>query len=397
MKIENKPKILFVQDTIGHLSEVFSYRLLTGITLLDVKILTRNYINQDHFPFDPKKIYIRNHKNVKVHQKIIPYINRKFKAKGRQIGEDEVFISHINNSDADLVCFQFAFLPVNMGKDFNKIKKKTCIIHHGTDVNKAVEDGNYLQRLKLVWKKADKIIFISHFLKNIALSLGCPKEKSIVQYLGVPVLTGSLSSTEKNTAFTFICVARMSPVKNHINLIRAFAKVIEKSEADSVELILVGTGELSEIVKNEIVSLGIANYVKLMGGLPNNKVLQLISQSDSLVQVSRIYSIPGKTRQEEGLPISLLEGATMSLPLIGSKTGGIPEIIEDGKNGYLVDPLNIEDISNAMLKIALNPEKSKNMGNNAKSLVENKFNLSKQNKKFEEIFVHIIDSDKEIL
>lgn len=384
-----KPKILFVHEKFGQLSEVFLYRINISMQQFDVNLMTGKYINQDSFPFDPKKLYIWNYKDVLPYQKIIPYINRKINSKGRQSGVHEIIVSKINKNDIDLVCFQFAFLPVKMGKYIAKIKKKTCMIQHGTDVNKAIEDKEYRSRLIDVWNNIDKVIFVSHFLRDVAISLGCPKNKTIVHYLGVPDIFEDYKKTTNDNMFRFICVARMVPVKNHINLVRAFSELIKHS-LQNVELVLIGTGKLENEIKSEVHSLGLENKVRFLGELCNDKVLPHIANANTCIMISKIHIIKDVMRQEEALGLALLEAARLNLPLIGSRTGGIPEIVQNEINGYLVDPLNIEEISNKMLKMVENPIKTKQMGRKAKELADKNFSMEKQIEKLEEIFLNIM-------
>lgn len=381
-------KIIFVQESFGSLSEVFLYRLNVSLPNFKVNVMTGRYTNREAFPFDEKKIHIWNYNDISFIDKIIPYINRKINHRGSYSGIYKNIILQINQSNADLICFQFSFLAVAMGTDINKIKKKMCIIHHGTDINKAIEDKDYRLRLQRMWKSMNKIIFVSHFLKNIALSLGCPESKTIVHYLGVPKINETQQNAINDT-FRFISVARLVPVKNHLNLIRAFSELLKQTNK-KVELVLVGAGELETKIKKEIYSLGVEKNVKLLGGMVNNKVLPEIKKSDTLILISKVYIVKGITNQQEGLPISLLEGASLGLPLIGSNTGGIPEIITHNKNGYLVNPLDIYDICNAMFKMINDPVKSKQMGEKSKKLIERKFCMEKQMEILENIFSNII-------
>ena len=388
-----KLKILFVQDTFGELSEVFLYRINVGIQNFDVNVLTGSYINKKNFPFDLDKLIIWD-KDISVWKKISSYINRTLKLKYPYLGRAESIISEINKSNADLVCFQFASIAVNLGTDIHKIKKKFCVIHHGSDLNKAVEDKSYRKRLEKVWEEADKIIFISEFLKNVANEIGCPIDKSIVHYLGVPTLNNFIKPEKlDNEKFCFISVARLVPVKNHINLIRAFSKVHKKSKKE-VELVLIGAGELEEEIKREIENLGMKKYIKIKGGMSQDLVLSEIAKSDCLMLISKVYIKEGIMRQEEGLGLVLLEGSSLSIPLIGSKTGGIPEVVTNGVNGYLVDPLDITNISDAMLKLSEDSKLAKEMGNNARETVEKNFNIDSQIEKLEIIFNEIIMSEK---
>jgi len=381
--LNNSMNVLFVQDVLGKFSEAFVYRMCVGLGNVNVHLLTGAYQNREAYPFDLEKITFWG--NASLTQKIKGKINQKFGLAGSQSGIGFKIVDLINKSDADVVCFQFGFLPVDIGVDMASIHKKVCILHHGSDINLACENLAYRKRLQNVWQMVDQVIFVSHFLESVALKLGCPKEKSVVNYLGVPSSKEIKIEHGEKTPFEFICVARLTYVKNHIRLIQAFAKVVEKIEKE-VMLTLIGAGELSEIIENEVQSLGITKQVRLLGGLVNDKVLPLIQHADSIVLVSQVYIDRGHSKAEEGLPISLLEGGSMGLPMTGSRTGGIPEIIENGVNGYLVDPVDIDDIAKAMIKLADNPQTAKAMGEKAKMLVENKFNIDVQMKRFENIF-----------
>ena len=383
-------KILFVQKAFGQPSEVFLYRMVTSFPKFDVNVLSGKYVNKENFPFDTTKLHIWQEEKVHFLQKIIPFINAKMKFPGRHSWENENIIQYINKSNADIVCFQMGFLPVEMGTDIKKINKKICLIHHGTDVNRAIENMSYRKRLLRVWQSVDTVIFVSHFLKNVAVKSGCPKNKTLVHYLGVPDISSIYQKTVHDDIFRFIMVGRMTPVKNHLRVLQAFALLVEKT-SKKVELILIGDGELKQEIENTIKNLDIEKYVQLLGALPNQEVLTYMANANTSILVSQAYIIPGVVRQEEGLPISLLEGASLGLPLIGSKTGGIPEIIEDGKNGYLIDPLDKKALLGAMHSLVEDHEKCLKMGKKSQEVVKEKFCFERQMNKLENIFLELIE------
>lgn len=384
----NKIKVLFIQDTFGKLSEAFIYRINVGLKAVDVHVLSGEYMNRDAFPFDESRLTLWHQAGF--FQKLRGRVNATLGLSGSHSGIGYKIIDEVNRSDADVVCFQFAYLPVNIGMDLQKIRKKTCILHHGSDVNMALENGAYRKRLQKVWQTVDEAIFVSHFLEGVALTLGCPKEKSVVNYLGVPVIQNRKIVSKEDKPFEFICVARLTPVKNHIRLIQAFDKVV-KALHDNVTLTLIGAGELRSSIEEEIKKLGLETKVKMLGGLTNDKVLPLVQEADCIVLVSQVNVQKGRGREEEGMPISLLEGASIGLPMIGSRTGGIPEIIADGVNGYLVDPLDINNMASAMIKVAKEPLQSRMLGEEARKTVIEKFDIALQFKKFEGIFEELAE------
>ena len=381
-------KILIVQQELGQYSEVFLYRMLKGFQNINIEVLVEQHINKLDFPFKHVNSW---HNPANYFVRLFYFLRyQMFSYQGIRTARLRNVIQKINNSDANLICFQFGFLPADFGHEIAKINKPFCIIHHGTDINQAIEDKAYHQRLELVWEQANTLIFVSHFLMKTAINLGCPEHKACVNYLGVPAFEGYNRPHKHDKAFKFIMAARMVPVKNHVNIIHAFSCTV-KASSQSIQLILIGTGVLENTIKEQISKLGLQKNVFILGNLGNEQVIKEISKADCVVLASIIHSIKGITNQQEGLGISLLEGARLGLPIIGSNTGGIPEIIDNDYNGYLIDPLDIEDIKNAMLKIIENPNQAKAMGENGKILVREKFDFNRQMEKFEKIFLKIIE------
>ncbi len=79
----------------------------------------------------------------------------------------------------------------------------------------------------------------------------------------------------------------------------------------------------------------------------------------------------------EGLGLVLIEAASLGKPLVGSDTGGIPEVINDGVNGFLVEPGNVKQLTQAIIKIISDRKLARAMGEAGKKLVRDKFALDK--------------------
>ena len=385
-----KKKLLIIQDELGRYSEVFLYRMLRGFKCFDVEVLVGKHVNKSEYPFEGVKQW-NGVANTLL--RLVYYIRYKFfNYHGIATANLGNLISMINETDADLVCFQFAFIPEKLGKDVGKINKPFCIIHHGTDVNLARENKIYCLRLNLVWGLANKLFFVSNFLMNEAVKLGCPPHKAHVNYLGVPDFKPSYANVIPVTdIFRFVMVARQTPVKNHTNVIRAFAKANKESSAN-MQLVLIGGGELESEIRHQIKMLGLENHISLMGDLSNGRVVEEISKSHCLILASRIHLITGALYQEEALGLSILEGMILGKPIVASATGGIPEVVSNGLNGFLVDPLDVNGIKEAILEMVNYPEKALEMGQRGRKLARKLFNFKLQMRKFEQHFIAIVES-----
>lgn len=131
----------------------------------------------------------------------------------------------------------------------------------------------------------------------------------------------------------WLTVGRLDPVKDHGNLLRAWASVASDRPGT---LVIVGEGPQEGVVRDLIKELGISERVRMLGARPDVK--DLLTAVDSFVLSSKF----------EGLPMVLLEAAATELPIVATDVGGVGEIVQHGKTGYLVASQNHEALAEAM-------------------------------------------------
>ncbi|MFH1062926.1 MAG: glycosyltransferase [Candidatus Omnitrophota bacterium] len=166
---------------------------------------------------------------------------------------------------------------------------------------------------------------------------------------------------QENKRFTVGCVASLVEHKGHKYLLEAAKEVLD-TLPDKVRFMLVGDGVLRKQLEKQVRNLGIAEYVSFMGNVKN--IEALISTFDIAVLASC---------EREGLGIALLEAMAGGIPVIGTNVGGIPEIIENKKNGLLVKPYDSKSIAQAIIMMCNDWDKTKLMGEKARLTVEKKF------------------------
>ena len=157
-------------------------------------------------------------------------------------------------------------------------------------------------------------------------------------------------------------VASLTPNKGHRVLLDAFAQVVKKYPL--TKLLVVGDGPLMGKLRASADHLGIASRVIFAGQRRD---------VPSLLQLSDISLLPSIMR--EGLGIALIEAMAMKLPLIGTKVGGIPEVIEHNVNGLLVSPGNPQELATAMETLVQDGNMRERMGRRGKEIYEEKFTL----------------------
>ena len=192
---------------------------------------------------------------------------------------------------------------------------------------------------------------------------GCPKEV-LRRKLNFPL-----------DKILVVNISAIEYVKGIDIIIKAIRLLIKKYRQNNFQAIHVGgVRSNSEInfqydkkIKNlQKVLLGGSKYFIWLG--KRNDIVNILSACDIYIHPSRV----------EGLPTTIMEAFSANLPAIGSKVGGIPEIIEDGKNGLLIEPENDSQLADSLNYLISNKVLRDEMGNMAFSSVKENWNLEKQ-------------------
>ncbi len=142
----------------------------------------------------------------------------------------------------------------------------------------------------------------------------------------------------------FLFSGRLETLKGVDELLPAFAELKRRTER-GVRLVLAGDGD-TERYQEMAASLGIADDVEFVGWVGAERLERLQSES-------HVYVLPSHT---EGLPMGMLEAMARELPVIVTPVGGIPDFIQDGVNGLLVEPKDIDALTDALLRYIENDD-----------------------------------------
>jgi colanic acid/amylovoran biosynthesis glycosyltransferase len=153
----------------------------------------------------------------------------------------------------------------------------------------------------------------------------------------------------------FVSVARLSRQKGQLVLLQAISLLV--NEGQSINLVLVGDGELRDDIERSIDLLGIRSNVVITGWLSNDAVRTEIENSRALVLSSFA----------EGLPVVLMEAMAMGRPVLTSSVAGITELVRSGSEGWVYPPSSVEAIASALREcLAAPPETIDEIGQRAK-------------------------------
>lgn len=159
----------------------------------------------------------------------------------------------------------------------------------------------------------------------------------------------------------FGCLARLTGVKRHTDLLQAFARLREHSPR--VHLLLLGDGPLKGEVSAQVAALGLSASVTLLGDRPD--VEQLLPALDVSVLAS----------STEGMSNAILESMACGLPVIATAVGGNLQLVHDQSSGLLVPPFDPPSLATAMQVLAGSPATRMQMGHVARERMVREFSL----------------------
>ncbi|MFC1612607.1 NAD-dependent epimerase/dehydratase family protein [Patescibacteria group bacterium] len=232
-------------------------------------------------------------------------------------------------------------------------------------------DKKFWRKVPWLWKtihtSPDYITAISNFLAERARRLGAKKIEVIPNGVDLGVAEDVLMNKQNiETKHKIICVARLSWEKDHKNIIKALPKILR--EFPDASLAFVGDGPLRGEIEEQIKELHLEDKVELKGNLPHKTALEELVKAN----VSICPSLA------EGLGITFIEAQILGVPVIGTRVGGIPDVIQNGETGFLIEPESSEAIADAILKMFRMDENERGrMIENAKKSAREKFNWDK--------------------
>jgi glycosyltransferase involved in cell wall biosynthesis len=159
---------------------------------------------------------------------------------------------------------------------------------------------------------------------------------------------GELAIHDDELAILF--VGRLDATKGILDLWNAFERIAASNPGRTIILLIAGTGELAGKLKRRVEGSGLAGRVRILGF--RSDVGRLLTAAD-------IFVLPARY---EAFGIVLLEAMSAGVPIVATRTGGIPEIVLDGETGILAEPDDPSDLARALLELADDPGKRQALG-----------------------------------
>jgi len=214
------------------------------------------------------------------------------------------------------------------------------------------------------YNAAEAVIASSRNSVELLEDLGVCKDRIHVIPLGVDPRRFSPRPRTEDGELRLLSVGRLQPRKGHAHVLQAVARLRERFPR--LRYWIAGTGGEEASLRRLSTELGLDDIVRFLGYVPDEELPDLYRSCDLFIMANRRLS----NDDMEGFGIVFLEAAASGLPVVGGITGGVPDAVHDGVNGFLVDTEDIGAIADAVARLLDDPSLRRRMSREGRKWAE---------------------------
>jgi colanic acid/amylovoran biosynthesis glycosyltransferase len=287
-------------------------------------------------------------------------------------------LSWIREYDPDVIHAHWATFPSTVAWALARILKKpfgfTCHAHD-------IFVNDHLLREKI--ESAKVAVTISNFNVRYLAEKATPRatDRLNVVHCGVDLSTIPFRADGREPGL-IMAVGRLDPIKGFDVLIDALGELAKQGR--KVRARIIGEGPLEGPMKAAIARHGLTGMVELMGALPYAEVRKSLYASS----IFALPSVVTESGDRDGIPVSLMEAMAAGTPSVSTKVSGIPELIDDGREGLLVPERDPRALAAALARLLDEPQLGPQLAVAARAKVEREFDAAVEARKLLELFAH---------
>ncbi len=269
-------------------------------------------------------------------------------------------------------------------KELGVINAKLVTTFHGYDIRLGQSRGGGIYAP--LRENGDLFLAISKYNRRQLEHMGFELSKIVDHPVGIDTekfKRAASPASRPDGEIRIVTIARLVREKGLEYAIKAVGILAAKNPGLTIKYEIIGEGKLLDKLKSLASEEGVSHAVTFAGGMDQDYISGRLAESDIFLLSS----------VEEALSVALMEAQASGLPAVGTKVGGVSEVVVDGESGYLVQPGDAEAIAEKLDLLVKDPERRRIMGMAGRKTVEQKYDIRKLNKKLVELYRSLL-SDK---
>jgi len=228
---------------------------------------------------------------------------------------------------------------------------------------------------------------VSNEIRDRLRALGAPADRLVIHRLGIDLAQFTMGARDP-ARVEVIMVGRLVEKKGFEYGVQAFARVA-KSTAN-VFLTVVGDGPRRRALEQLVAQLGIGDRVRFTGVLASREVGERLRRSDVMLAPS----VTGRDGNREGSPMTVKEASASQVVPVSTYHAGIPEIVDDGATGFLVNERDIDGLADRLGRLVRDQHLRDRLGRAARAKMEQEFDNRRQVDELEKLYDRALAADK---
>jgi N-acetyl-alpha-D-glucosaminyl L-malate synthase BshA len=281
-----------------------------------------------------------------------------------------------------------AYLAREMLKPFCYLPVVTTL--HGTDITLVGRDPSFLPITQFGIEQSDAVTAISDYLRDATRSTFCTgcNIEVIYNFIDADYYRRAPNQALRQRLAPagekiILHISTFRPIKRITDCIEVVARI---RELGGPRLILVMCGDGPERADAQTLAerLGVADCVAFVGKKPQSDILEYLSVAD-------LFLLPS---QSESFGLSALEAMACEVPVVATRVGGVPEVVEEGGCGYLLDVGDVNGMAEAAIRVLSDDGERERLGKRGREIATSRFANDKIIPQYEGLYRSVIENSK---
>lgn len=267
---------------------------------------------------------------------------------------------------------------------------------HGTDITLVGRDPSFLPITRFGIEQSDAVTAISRYLRDATHKAFCPDcdIEVIYNFIDAEYYRREPSEEVRQSLAPdgeriILHVSTFRPIKRITDCIEIVARIKNletgSGSQSGVKLVMCGDGPERADAEALAARLGVAGSVKFVGKQPQSQVRDYLSVADLLLLPS----------QSESFGLTALEAMACEVPVIATRVGGIPELVEDEGCGYLFEIGDVDGMAAASLRVLSDDAERERLGRRGREIAVSRFTTEKIIPQYEELYSRVVRESAE--